>query len=299
DVDLLAVVRGQLGGQLTGRPEIEVRAGDAAVLDGADHEVHGWRSDEAGDELVRGPVVEVDRRVHLLDVAVLHDHDARAHRHGLDLVVGHVDGRHGKALVQLQDGGAHLDAQLGVEVRERLVHEEDLGLANDRAAQRDALPLTAGQLAGTAVEQVLDLEDAGCLADPAVDICLGRAPEAQAERHVLVDVHVRVQRVVLEDHRDVAVLGRDVVDDPVTDAAGTFGDLLQAGDHAQRGGLAATGGTYEDHELLVLDLEVEVGDCHDVAEALVDVLEDYLCHLPLPKGGSARPATQLAVTRLP
>ena len=35
--------------------------------------------------------------------------------------------------------------------------------------------------------------------------------------------------------------------------------LGQAGDHPQGGGLAAAGGTHQDDELLVLDLQVQVG----------------------------------------
>jgi len=69
---------------------------------------------------------------------------------------------------------------------------------------------------------------------------------------------VRVERVGLEDHGDVAVLRRHVVDDPVADPDLSLGDRLQAGEHAQRCRLAAAGGADQDHELLVLDLHVEV-----------------------------------------
>ena len=47
---------------------------------------------------------------------------------------------------------------------------------------------------------------------------------------VVVHGHVRVERVVLEDHRDVAILRRDVVHDPVADLDRAVGDRLQAGD---------------------------------------------------------------------
>ena len=70
--------------------------------------------------------------------------------------------------------------------------------------------------------------------------------------------HVRVERVVLEHHRDVPLLGRQVGDVAVTDADLAAGHLLQAGEHPQAGGLAAAGGADEDEELAVLDLEVEV-----------------------------------------
>ena len=49
-----------------------------------------------------------------------------------------------------------------------------------------------------------------------------------------------------------------VVDDALADPEDALGDLLEAGDHAQRRRLAAAGRADEDHELAVLDLEVEV-----------------------------------------
>ena len=63
-------------------------------------EVHRRRPDERGDEHVGRVVVQVLRRVDLLQVAVLEHGDAVAHRHRLDLVVGDVDG--GDAEVALQ-----------------------------------------------------------------------------------------------------------------------------------------------------------------------------------------------------
>ena len=75
-----------------------------------------------------------------------------AHRHRLDLVVRHVDGRDAELALELRDVGAHLHAQLRVEVRERLVHQEHLRLPHDRAAHRDPLALAARQLLGAPVE---------------------------------------------------------------------------------------------------------------------------------------------------
>ena len=115
------------------------------------------------------------------------------------------------------DLGAGLDAQLGVEVGERLVHEEHGRLAHDGASERDALALAAGQLLGLAVEQVLELDGLSRLLDPALDLRLGDLAQLQAEGQVVADRHVRIERVALEDHRDVAILGRDVVDDAVAD----------------------------------------------------------------------------------
>ena len=56
-------------------------------------------------------------------------------------------------------------------------------------------------------------------------------------------------------------------------------DLFQAGQQAQAGGLATAGRADEDQKFLVVDLDIEVVDCNDVAEPLVDVLERYTGHL--------------------
>ena len=101
----------------------------------------------------------------LLHHAVLHDDDAVAERHRLDLVVRDVDRRGAQPLVQLLELDPHLHAQLGVEVGQRLVEQEHLRVAHDRAAQRDALALAAGELARLALEQFADAEDLGRLVD--------------------------------------------------------------------------------------------------------------------------------------
>ena len=108
-------------------------------------------------------------------------------------------------------------AQLGVQVGERLVEEEDLRLAHDGAADGHALALAAGQGRGLALQELLDAQDLRGLLDALLDLRLGELAQLQAEGHVVVDGHVRIEGVVLEDHGDVPVLGRDVVDHAVAD----------------------------------------------------------------------------------
>ena len=178
----------------------------------------GGTADEAGDEQVDGPVVELLGRRDLLQLALAHHGDAVAHGHRLDLVVGHVDRGHAELVLQAADLGAHLHAQLGVEVGERLVHEERLRLAHDGAPHGDALALAAGEGARLAIEEVLEAEHLRRVPHALVDLVLGHLAQAQPEGDVVVDRQVRVERVVLEHHGDVAVARRHVVDDRVADA---------------------------------------------------------------------------------
>ena len=245
---------------------------------GARDEVHGRGADEARHELVLRVGVDLQRGADLLDEAVLHDHDPVAHGHGLDLVVGHVDHGGLQPVVELLQLGAHGHAQLGVQVGERLVEEEDLRLAHDGAADGHALALTAGQGAGLALQELLDAQEHRRLLDALLDLRLGELAQLQTERHVVVDGHVRIEGVVLEDHGDVPVFGRDVVDHPVADLDGPLGNLFQAGDHPEGGGLPAPGRPDQDDELLVVDGETHVADRHHRVELFPDVFQVDLCH---------------------
>ena len=245
-----------------------------------DH-VHGGRADEAADEQVDGPVVQGLRVGHLLQLALPHDGYAVSHRHRLDLVVRHIDGRRPEAALKAAHFAAHLDAQLRVEVRERLVHEEDRRLAHDRPAHRDALALAAGERARLALEERLKPESLGRVADPPVDLLLRHLLDTEAEGDVVVDREVWIERVALKDHRDVAVPRGDVVDDPVPDPDCSAGDVLEPGDHSQGGRLAAARRPHQNHELPVGDVERQrVDGLRAVGVHLRHFVEDDLCHVP-------------------
>ena len=107
--------------------------------------------------------------------------------------------------LQPADLGTHLHAQLGVEVRQRLVHQERRRLADDRPAHRHPLALATGELAGLAIEHRFELQRARRLVDPLLRLVRRHTGELQRIADVLAHGHVRVQRVALEDHGDVAL----------------------------------------------------------------------------------------------
>ena len=133
-------------------------------------QVHARRADEAGDEEIGRMVVDLERRSDLLDASGTQHHDAVGQRHRLDLIVSDID--HGAADLRVQRGEllARGDAQLRIEVRQRLVEQEDLGIADDRAADGDALALAARESLRLAVEIVGEPQHLGGAADALVDL---------------------------------------------------------------------------------------------------------------------------------
>jgi hypothetical protein len=92
---------------------------------------------------------------------------------------------------------------------------------------------------------------------------------------------MRIERVVLEHHGDVALGRVEVVDDALADGDRPLGDRLEPGDHAQKRGLAAAGRADEHEEFAVVDV-----DRHRVDGALgagidlgnlVDMQPGHLC----------------------
>jgi hypothetical protein len=181
--------------------------------------------------------------------------------------------------VERRELGAHAHPELRVEVRQRLVHQERPRLADDGAAHRDALALAAGELRRTPVEQLLEPEHARDLLDAPPDVGLRGSPHLQPVAEVLAHAHVRVERVALEDHRDVPLARSEVGDVAAVDHDAAGRRLLEPGDQAQERGLAAPRWADEDHELARLDFERDVVDADEAAgETLRDALQRDLRH---------------------
>ena len=262
----------------------------AVGVDFAVEEIHRRRADEARDEQVLRPVVKLERRADLFHQAVMHDHDAVGERHRLDLIVGDVDGRGLQALMQFLDLGAHGDAKLGVEIRERLVEQENLRITHDRPAHGDALTLPAGELARITVEQKGKSENIGGSLHTLRDLTLRRAAQHEREAHIGGDRHVRVEGVVLEHHGDVALFRRHAIDHALADADFAGGDVLEPRDHAQKRRLAASRRSHQHDELAVVDQDVDAVDDLDRSKGLSDVADRDRSHGLLPsRGPSGRP----------
>ena len=88
----------------------------------------------------------------------LHQHQCVGQAFHLGHVVGDVEHRDGKALMQPFQEGQDLVPALAVERGERLVHQQQLRVGQQRAPDRHALALAAGQVARGPIEQRSEAE---------------------------------------------------------------------------------------------------------------------------------------------
>ena len=229
-------------------------------------------ADEGGHEGIGRTRVNRLRRIRLLDDALAHHRDAVGDAQCFFLIMGHVNRGNADLFLDVADRPTHFHAQLGVEVRERLVHEQHARMHDNRTGQGDTLLLAPGQAFGQAVLIVLNADGLEHLIDPPLRIGWRHVAELQAVLDILAHGQMREDRIVLEDHADIALVRRNAVDDLIieTDVAGF--DAVETGDHAQQGGLAAARGPQQGKKLAVLDIDGKIGNDRHGAILLGHVL---------------------------
>ena len=115
----------------------------AGIFHHAPEEIHFRRADETRNKQIGRIIVEFQRRAHLLHHAGPEHNDLVGKRHGFDLVMGHIDYCRSQRLVQLCNLNAHVHAKFRIEIGQRLIKKEHVGMADNRPADSNALTLPA------------------------------------------------------------------------------------------------------------------------------------------------------------
>ena len=236
-------------------------------------------ADELGDPARLRRLVELARGRDLLEPAGIHHADPARHRHRLFLVVGDDDEGHAEAALQLHQFELRAFAQLLVERGQRLVEQQHLRPPRQRARQRHALPLAAGQLIGLALLQPVELDQRHHLGDAGVDLRARHAGALQAERDVVAHGEMRKQRVVLEHHVDRPLVRRHLRDVLAVEQDAALIRRLEAGQHAQQRGLAAAARAQQREELAGADVERQAIHRAKAAESLGHALDAQQRHV--------------------
>ena len=122
------------------------------------------------DQLLRTPELE--------DATVDEHADAIGERRGVLEVVGDEERRHPQLSQELVQLRAHGAARVRVERRQRLVEEEDVRLARERASKCDALALAAGELGHARARELDDSQPLEQLRH----CCVGRVRRTRRSR---------------------------------------------------------------------------------------------------------------------
>ena len=215
-------------------------------------------------EEIAGLVIDGLGLSDLMHETVLHHDDEVGNAHGLFLVVRDENGGDAGFALNAADLLPGLEAQPGIEVAQRFIQQQHPGRLDQGAGDGDALLLPAGELRGPAVEQHVDLHQAGRLFGAPAHFLLGGPgfPLQVLERkeNILQDGHMRVQRIVLEHQTHTAVFGRKVGHVVLAEENPALRGRLQAADQVERGALSAAGRPEQADELPVGDFKSEIVD---------------------------------------
>jgi hypothetical protein len=223
---------------------------------------------EVRDEAGARPLVQLLRHADLEHVPVLHHRDAVGERQRLLLVVGHVHGRDAELALELPDLAADLHPDLGVEVGQRLVQQQDVRVEHEGTRQRHPLLLAPGELAGVPALEAGEIDLAQPLGHARRDLGGGELAQLEAVGHVARHRHVRPERVVLEHHADVPLVGRQPAHHAPAETDLARVGLVEPGDEAEQRGLATAGRAEQREQLAVADRQVDAVHRGGGAEAL-------------------------------
>ncbi len=151
------------------------------------------------------------RRADLDEATVREVRDAVAHREGFERVVGDHEHRRRQVVVQLEHERAHVLAERLVESAERFVEQHRARTGDEGAGEGDPLALASRELVHAPRPKAAQLDAFEHLVGPFASFGLGNAANLKRKGDVVEHAHVGEQARVLEDHRHVAALGREVV----------------------------------------------------------------------------------------
>ena len=164
---------------------------------------------------------------------------------------------------EVLDAAAQHGAQLRLELAHRLVEEIEIGVAHQRAGEAGALLLAARDRGRIALEDAPRSRPAWRSRRPSASTSPCGSREAlQGEGDVVAHGERRIERIALEGHGDVALAGGRVSMRRPASVIEPLRHVLEAGDHAQRRGLAAARRAEQRDDLALLDRP-----CRDVFTA--------------------------------
>ncbi len=130
------------------------------------------------------------------------------------------------------------------------------------------MAFAARQLARPSLDERADLEHLRYSIDAAINFASFDLSDSQRISDVLGDSHMRIERVVLEYHRDITILSRDIIHAVFAYEDIARSRVFQTGEHSESSGLATARRPEEDYKLAVFRSEIQLLDHRRLAEGL-------------------------------
>ena len=121
-----------------------------------------------------------------------------------------IDQGKGQFRMQAQDFLAESAGESGVEIRKRLVHQQNARLRRERSRQRDTLLLSARKFPRPDLQIVAKPDKVCDVANTPVAFYRRDSTSPQSKRDIFSNAHVRPKREVLKHHPDAGNLGASV-----------------------------------------------------------------------------------------
>ena len=238
-------------------------------------------ADEIRDKRVLRLVVNALWRADLLNPALVHDHDGIRHGEGFLLIVRDEDERDAELALQLDELALHVLPELQVERRQRLIEEQHLGLVHDGARDGNTLLLPARELRHLGVLIAVEVDEFQRIADLVADIAFILALDAQAERDIIRDIHMRKQRILLENRIHLTLLRRHLRDILSLEQDAALIRCLKAADKPQERRLSTAGRSQQGHELILMHRQIQILENHPIPKGFLDMLQfqQFLFHV--------------------
>ncbi len=224
-------------------------------------------ADKAGDQRRAGMAVDLLWCSDLGDVATIEDGEAVGDGESLLLIVSHIDSRKPEFFADTADLGAHLDAKLGIEIRERFIQHEAAWAHHEGAGKRDTLLLPAGELIDFAIAETVHLDHGEGLLDAFLDLSLLDAPFFKAEGDILEDIEMGPEGVALEHHGCLPLVRRDLADVITVEQDFALFRKMKTGNGTEQSGLTAAAGPEQEKEFTGSDVDIELVQRNNAAEA--------------------------------
>ena len=155
--------------------------------------------------------------------------------------MGDVNERNAERVMHLLELDLHFLAHLEIQRAERLVEEQDRRFIDKGSRDRDPLLLTAGERRDGAALEAFQIDQVEDLLDLSLYLGLLHLLLTKTEGDILINIHMRKERVPLEYCVDRPLVGRKGCDIPPLKKDLAVRRKIEARDHAERRRLAAAG----------------------------------------------------------